>query len=48
MDEKIKEKLESIHGSVDIQNDKIDSIADFLQKQIKSINKKLNKLTGIK
>lgn len=48
MEDKIKEKLESIHGSVDIQNDKIDSIADFLYKQIKSINKKLSKIKGVK
>lgn len=48
MKEDIQEKLKAIHGSIDLQNDKIDSIADFLYKQVKSINKKLNKLTEIK
>ena len=43
--EELNSKLDSVRDSVDLQNDKIDSIADFLYKEVKKLNKNLSKLT---
>jgi len=42
--EQLDSKLDSIIDSVDLQNDKIDSIADFLYKEVKKLNKNINSL----
>jgi len=44
MTKEIESKLDSVRDSVDLQHDKIDSIADFLFKEVKKINKSLNKI----
>lgn len=42
--EQLDSKLDSVRDSVDLQNDKIDSIADFLYKEVKKLNKNINSL----
>ena len=42
--EQLDSKLDSVRDSVDLQNEKIDSIADFLYKEVKKLNKNINSL----
>lgn len=43
-DERLNLKLDAVKDSLTLQNDKIDSIADFLYKEVKKMNKNIKSL----